>query len=616
MTFFAMEGDESFRRTCFDGSKRLREDNRRLRQENQRLLQIIGNASSSSSSSSAAAAAAAAAPSLAANANANAELERKNEMLSKQAELLMHELDEAHNAVRHRDQCLESYGMQATEFERTVASLVADKQSAEESFNQHQEKLRHQKNTIEKLSSELKAATLATRTLEADIEAKSLQIKELEEERSFLLNKLESASKRNDDLQAILGAKSEDVNGITFDLDERDKSLQVAKTEAAERATALVELKQCLSQTKQEGEIAKKETKKCRGELDVALASYDKVEMVCNLLKDQVESLTQERLTDAESIREMAQLVESLEVQHAAEILKRQECIDELTVTNANTSSLNERILREKNDLEKKYLRQQRAQEEERSQIKTTIQQSLTDRISLSESKLDKQSKENRIMSQSQSNMAHRIRSLEKELETERHNLLQQRKRADASSKELRSSRHEYEEEASKHERQITKMKKDLEINEHQRRCDNADREAEIMSLHQRLEEEASKYQQLVQTKNKLHRDQEAKLSQEREVCHRLLERNREVNENLNALSAKNMDLSQIVEEQNDKMESLGLALEDAQNKLTGINGDLSRALADQEERIGKEKEMRRELRKVQAELDHLRKFGDDSTER
>jgi peptidoglycan hydrolase CwlO-like protein len=81
-------------------------------------------------------------------------------------------------------------------------------------------------------------------------------------------------------------------------------------------------------------------------------------------------------------------------------------------------------------------------------------------------------------------------------------------------------------------------------------------------------------------------------------------------------LSAKNMDLSQIVEEQNDKMESLGLALEDAQNKLTGINGDLSRALADQEERIGKEKEMRRELRKVQAELDHLRKFGDDSTER
>ena len=609
-----MEGDESFRRTCFDGSKRLREDNRRLRQENQRLLQIIGNASSSSSSSSAAAAAAA--PSLAANANANAELERKNEMLSKQAELLMHELDEAHNAVRHRDQCLESYGMQATEFERTVASLVADKQSAEESFNQHQEKLRHQKNTIEKLSSELKAATLATRTLEADIEAKSLQIKELEEERSFLLNKLESASKRNDDLQAILGAKSEEVNGITFDLDERDKSLQVAKTEAAERATALVELKQCLSQTKQEGEIAKKETKKCRGELDVALASYDKVEMVCNLLKDQVESLTQERLTDAESIREMAQLVESLKVQHAAEILKRQECIDELTVTNANTSSLNERILREKNDLEKQYLRQQRAQEEERSQIKTTIQQSLTDRISLSESKLDKQSKENRIMSQSQSNMAHRIRSLEKELETERHNLLQQRKRADASSKELRSSRHEYEEEASKHERQITKMKKDLEINEHQRRCDNADREAEIMSLHQRLEEEASKYQQLVQTKNKLHRDQEAKLSQEREVCHRLLERNREVNENLNALSAKNMDLSQIVEEQNDKMESLGLALEDAQNKLTGINGDLSRALADQEERIGKEKEMRRELRKVQAELDHLRKFGDDSTER
>jgi len=608
-----MEGDESFRRTCFDGSKRLREDNRRLRQENQRLLQIIGNASSSSS---AAAAAAAAAPSLAANANANAELEKKNEMLSKQAELLVHELDEAHNAVRHRDQCLESYGMQATEFERTVASLVADKQSAEESFNQHQEKLRHQKNTIEKLSSELKAATLATRTLEADIKAKSLQIKELEKERSFLLNKLESASKRNDDLQAILEAKSEEVNGITFDLDERDKSLQVAKREAAERATALVELKQCLSQTKQGGEIAKKETKKCREELDVALASYDKVEMVCNLLKDQVESLTQERLTDAESIREMAQLVESLRVQHAAEILKRQECIDELTVTNANTSSLNERILREKNDLEKQYLRQQRAQEEERSQIKTTIQQSLTDRISLSESKLDKQSKENRIMSQSQSNMAHRIRSLEKELETERHNLLQQRKRADASSKELRSSRHEYEEEASKHERQITKMKKDLEINEHQRRCGNADREAEIMSLHQRLEEEASKYQQLVQTKNKLHRDQEAKLSQEREVCHRLLERNREVNENLNVFSAKNMDLSQIVEEQNDKMESLGLALEDAQNKLTGINGDLSRALADQEERIGKEKEMRRELRKVQAELDHIRKFGGDSTER
>ena len=92
-----MEGDESYRRTSFDGSKRLREDNRRLREDNQRLLQAVHQNASSSSSS-----AEATGPTLAVYNTANAELERKNEMLSKQAELLMHELDEAHNAVRHR----------------------------------------------------------------------------------------------------------------------------------------------------------------------------------------------------------------------------------------------------------------------------------------------------------------------------------------------------------------------------------------------------------------------------------------------------------------------------------------------------------------------------------
>lgn len=530
-------------------------------------------------------------------------------MLSKQADLLMHELDEAHNAVRHRDQCLENYSMQATEYERTVAGLMADKQAAEEALKQHQEKILEQKNTIEKLSSELDHANSATRMLKAGMEENSLQIKELEEERQEMLKRLESESIRNSDLQAMLEANDKEVNTAQSNLEETGRSLQAAKAESAERLKAIVDLKQSLSQAKQGEETAKGDAKKCREEFDAALASYDKVEMVCKLLKDQVESLAQERSTDAKSIEEMAHVVESLKDQHATEISKQREYIDELIVANANTSSLNERILREKNDIEKQNLRQQRAHEEERSRVKTTVK-TLTDRILQSESKLDEQNKINKVLDRSQSDMAQRIKSLKEELEAERTTLLQECKRADAISKELRSLKQDYEEQVSKYERQISQLSKDMEISGHQQRCSDADREARIVSLQQRLEEEASKFQHLIQTKNELYQEQEAKLTEEREVCHKLLERNREVNETLNVLSEKNMGLGQIVEEQNDKMETLGLALEDAQGRLINVEADLVRAVADRDERIEREKDVRKDLRKVQAELDHIRKFG------
>ena len=45
----------------------------------------------------------------------------------------------------------------------------------------------------------------------------------------------------------------------------------------------MVDLQQRLSQAKQSEEMAEKEAKKCREEVDAALASYDKVEMVCKL---------------------------------------------------------------------------------------------------------------------------------------------------------------------------------------------------------------------------------------------------------------------------------------------------------------------------------------------
>ena len=600
-----MEGDESYRRTSFDGSKRLREDNRRLREDNQRLLQAVHQNASSSSAE-------ATGPTLAVYNTANAELERKNEMLSKQAELLMHELDEAHNAVRHRDQCMENYVMQANEYERTVARLMADKQATEEALKQHQAKVLDQKQTIEKLSSEVDEAKSATRILQDRTEAKSSQLKELEEECSSLMKRLESESNRNNDLQTMLEAKSEETNAARLRLEKSEKSLQIAKSESAERLEAIVELKHCLSQAKQGEETAKKEMEKCREELNVALLSYDKVEMVCRTLKDQVEALTQDRLKDAKSIEEMVQAVESLKDQHAAEISKQQEHIDELTVTNANTFSLNERILREKNDLEKQHLRQQRAHKEERCRVKTTVQ-SLTDRISQSESNLDEQNKENKILNQSQSDMAHKIQSLQEELNAERSTLLQERKRADAIGKELKTFKHDCEVQASKHERQINQLKKDVEISGHQQRCSVTDREAEIVSFQQRLEEEVSKYQQLIQTKNELYQEQEAKLSEERDICHRLLERNREVNESLNVLSEQNMSLGQMMEEQTGKMESLGLAMEEAQGRLIDADADLIRAVKDKEKSIEREKEVRRDLRKVQAELDHVRKFGQDN---
>ena len=599
-----MEGDESYRWASFDGNKRLREDNRLLREDNQRLLRAVQDASSSSS------AAPPPAPPLAVN--TNAEMQRKNEMLSKQADLLMHELDEAHNAVRHRDQCLENYSMQATEYERTVAGLMADKQAAEEALKQHQEKILEQKDTIEKLSSEVNHANSETRMLKAGMEENSLQIKELEEERSSLQKRLESESNKNSDLQAMLEGNSKEVNTAQSKLEEIDHTLKAVKAESAERLKAMVELQQSLSQAKKNEEMAKKDAKKCREEVDAALASYDKVEMVCKLLKDQVESLAQERSTDIKSIEEMAQVVESLKDQHATEISKHREYIDELIVANANTSSLNERILREKNDIEKQNLRQQRTHEEERSRVKTTIQ-TLTDRILQSESKLNDQNKENKVLTESQSDMAQRIECLKEELEAERSTVLQESQRADAISKELRSLNQDYEEQASKYERQISQLNKDVEIGGHQQRCGDADREEKIVSLQQRLEEEASKFQQLIQTKNKLFQEQEAKLTEEREICHKLLERNREVNENLNVLSGRNMDLGQIVEEQNDKMESLGLTLEDAQSRLTNVEADLVRAVADRDERIEREKEVRKDLRKAQAELDHIQKFGQDN---
>lgn len=533
-------------------------------------------------------------------------------MLSKQADLLMHELDEAHNAVRHRDQCLENYSMQATEYERTVARLMADKQSAEEALKQHQEKILEQKDTIEKLSSEVNRAKSETRMLKAGMEENSLQIKELEEERSSLQKRLESESNKNGDLQAMLEGNSKEVNTAQSNLEEKDNTLKAVKVESAERLKAIVDLKQSLSQAKQSEEMAKKEAKKCREEVDAALASHDKVEMVCKLLKDHVESLAQERSTDIKSIEEMARVVESLKDQHATEISKHREYIDELIAANANTSSLNERILREKNDVEKQNLRQQRTYEEERSRVKMTVQ-TLTDRILQSESKLDEQNKENKVLTQFQSDMAHRFESLKEELEAERSTVLQECQRADAISKELRSLNQDYEEQASKYERQISQLNKDVEIGGHQQRCGNADREEKIVSLQQSLEEEASKFQQLIQTKNKLFQEQEAKLTEEREICHKLLERNREVNENLNVLSGRNMDLGQIVEEQNDKMESLGLTLEDAQSRLTNVEADLVRAVADRDERIEREKEVRKDLRKVQAELDHIQKFGQDN---
>ena len=59
-------------------------------------------------------------------------------------------------------------------------------------------------------------------------------------------------------------------------------------------------------------------------------------------------------------------------------------------------------------------------------------------------------------------------------------------------------------------------------------------------------------------------------------------------------------------------MESLGLALEDASCRLTNVEADLVRAVADRDEQIEQEKEVRKELRKVQVELDHIQKFGQD----
>ena len=634
-----MEGDESFTRASFGGTatKRLRDDNRQLKvaleessqrihsltnqahqllEENERLRHAVANGEPAPTSAPAPAsvhlplhvnadanAASALAPA------SDAELQRKNEMLSKQAELLMHELDEAHNVIRHRDQCLETYGMQTSDLERTIAGLTADRQAAEKSLFEHQEKVHAQKKTIEKLSLDFDGATLTAAKLEADSEAKSSQIKELEEERDTLLNKLENLSSRNADLHAMLEAKNKETDTIRSNFEENNTVLQATRKESAERSETIDKMEQDLSEANQKERIARKETEEVKQELDAALMSYDKVEAVCRLLKDQVETLNQERLVDTKSVEDMAQLVTSLKAQHATEISQQQECIDELTVGNANISSLNQRILREKDALEKQHQRQQRAQEEDRAKVKQTIQ-TLTDRISQSESKLDEQSKENKVLDQSQSDMAQRIQSLKEELEKERCNVLEQSERVNVTNKELRSLQHAYADERAKSERRMAQLTKDLEINRHQQRCGNADRETEIMSWHQRLEEEASKYQQLIQTKDQLYQDQEAKLSEEREVCHRLLERNREVNHDFNVLSTKNMELSQIREEQSEKLESLALALEETQSKLVDMGGELSRALEDQLEWKAKEKELRRELREVQAELEHVKKFG------
>lgn len=627
----SMEGDESFTRAGFGGTatKRLRDDNRQLKasleessqrirsltnqahqllEENERLRHTVANGEPAPASVH---------PPLHVNAGADAasapasdaELQRKNEMLSKQAELLVHELDEAHNAIRHRDQCLETYGMQTSDLERTIAGLMADRQAAEKSLFEHQEKVNAQKMTIEKLSLNFDGATLTATKLEADSEAKSSQIKETEEERDTLLNKLENVSNRNTDLQAMLEAKNKETDAIRSNFEESNTALQDVRKESTETSEIIAKMEQSLSEANQKEQIARKETEEVKQELDAALMSYDKVEAVCRLLKDQVETLNQERLVDTKSAEDMVQLVTSLKAQHATEISQQQECIDELTVGNANISSSNQRILREKNALEKQHQRQQRAQEEDRAKVKQTIQ-TLTDRISQSESKLDEQSKENKVLDQSQSGMAQRIQSLKEELEKERCNVLQECERADATNKELRSLQHAYADERAKSERRMAQLTKDLEINRHQQRCGNADRETEIISWHQKREEESSKYQDLIQTKDQLYQDQEAKLSEEREVCHRLLERNREVNHDFNVLSTENMDLSQIREEQSEKLESLALALEETQSKLVDMGGELSRALEDQHEWNAKEKKMRRELREVQAKLEHVKKFG------
>ena len=538
--------------------------------------------------------------------NNDAAVKSKNELLSKQSELLFGELDEAHNAIRLRDQNVNALSFQVSELESSLARLSADKQIAESNALQRLEENRESQNTIDQLKLEVKK----TRSrMAAEIDGK----KELEEECNSLSSKIAIITDRAQDLQGKLSVTSKETNTMARNLRMAKGELDVTKRDAEDKARTISELESKLSDARDQELDVKEQARKHKEELDDALISCDKAEAKSKLLQDRVDSLTQERIVEAKKMEEFGKVVGDLKKRHISEISLRQGAIDELSIKNANIVSSFQRALREKEDLEKKCNRQVQVHENERAKVKGSIE-SLTDRIAQAEAQLDCANKENQSLRQIQSELEGRILSVTEEIDDERTNARREKDRADGTAKEVRSLKHAYEDGMAKSQRQVSQMEKDLQIGREQHRKRDEDREADLVALREKLDEETVRYQELIRHKNDLYLQQEAKLSEEREVCHRLLERNKEINRSINALAAEKIELTRIVVEHEDKVECLSHALKDAEAKIVGIGKELSESIQDQQDRVSKERDLRKELRDVKSELDYVRKFGAEAS--
>ena len=532
-------------------------------------------------------------------------LRSNNELMLKQsAELLLGELDEAHNTIRLRDQRVDALALQVSELETALARLSSDKKAAEANALQRIEENNENQKTIDKLRLEVKE----TRSRMAiEIEEKN----ELEEECTSLSSKIAVISDRSQDLQAKLSITSQEANTMASNLKKAKRELDVMKGDTEEKEKTIFELKRNLSLAIDQEHDAKEQIREHKEELDNVLISYDKAEAKNKLLQDRVDSLTQERMVETKNVEEFGQLLTALKERHTSEISLRQGSIDELSIENANLASSVQRILREKEDIEKECSQQAQVQENERAKVKESVG-TLTDRIAKAEAQLDDANKENQVLCQRQSEMEDRILSLKEELKDERTSCRREKDRAEKGSKELRSMKNKYEDNVLASQRRQSQMETDLQIVTEQHRKRDDDQKAEIIALREKLEEETARYQDLIRHKTTLYIQQEAKLSEEREICHQLLERNKEINRSISILAAEKIDLTRIVAEHEDKIECLSHALKEAEDKIIGIGKELSESIQEQQDRIVKERELRKGLRHIESELDYVKKFGAD----
>ncbi|KAL7531451.1 hypothetical protein ACHAWF_003774 [Thalassiosira exigua] len=534
-------------------------------------------------------------------------LKEENALLSQQAVLLANELADANKLIDERDASITSLGKELSSCTEKARSLMMEKKTWKSDMNRNAKQIENLEDKAAKASSLQSETSLKAEQYLSERKELEIEVIDLGSQMSHLVSKAE-------DFQLLFASKQGEVEKLTNQLDELERTTLAAKHEAKTNAEAKLTLKDNLRCTQLKNEQLDLKLKDAKDELSDNKIGMQKLQTLNESLQSEINVMTQKHISqiagwakghskaiDAmkDNNLEQSRLVENLRRSNATLESDGAQIKRNLQSSQQRCSAL-EKLLTNKekehmksiDDMLHRLTNAETALEASRLVEKGLKSDIVTQIGKISTLQLEMKNKDDRHVStigilqaellsareQNQS-FSFRIANLEEEMEKTNLSCSAEIKRMEEATKH-RIKEVGIECETLRMANQSSKLK--LQDND-ELLCKN-------IVLHE------SAFGELSREKEELTIKMERVVSEEREVGKRLMAKVQELSTNVQALTAEKLQQNHLLCKKSEQIHTLEKIIASGELKLSRFGKQLARSMEDQEQRIRNEVELKRQL--------------------